>query len=81
LKSNVHQGNISLEHSIAIADKIILLSSWYEKGIVFIRDITNENSQFFTAEKSCSKYGVKCNFLQMRQIQNENFSEVEKQNS
>lgn len=57
-----------LNSNVTVGKVPIFWKSWYKKGIKFIGDILNKNSDFLTAEEINNKYGVNCNFLQMLQI-------------
>ena len=66
--ADVQNQMLWLNKEITVNKKPILWNEWYRKGIVYIYDIVDKNSEFYTAEQLFKIYGIKCNFLQILQI-------------
>ena len=66
--ADVQNQMIWLNREITIEKKPFLWDNWYEKGVIYVRQLLNKKSQFLTPDEMLANYGIKCNFLQMLQI-------------
>ena len=53
---------------ITIDKKPFFWKDWYQKGIIFIRDLLDENGNFLTQDQLKVKYNLNCNFLDVLKI-------------
>ena len=53
---------------ITISNKPFLWNNWFQKGILHVHDIINENGEFLDHNEIKEKYGINCNFLEALQI-------------
>lgn len=63
-ESDLLKSPIFYNNNIKIGGTHIFYRSWFDKGIMYINDLINENGDFYSETEFSSKTGVKTNFLQ-----------------
>ena len=48
---------------ILVAGQSIFMRNWYEKGIVFISDLCDQNGAWLSYDNLCKKYNIRTNYL------------------
>ena len=64
----IYNQTLWFNKNITINGQSFLWQNWYDKGILFIKDIITENGDFLSEDQIKDKYDVKTNFLQVLQI-------------
>jgi len=59
---------IWLNSFITIQQKPFIWKSWYNKGVIEINDLLNENGDFLSHDNIRDKYNIECSFLEMLQL-------------
>ena len=54
--------------NITIEKNMVFWKHWYDKGVLYVKDILDENANFMNHEAIKNKYGINTNFLETLQL-------------
>ena len=65
---DIQNQQIWFDRYITIEKKPIFWKVWYQKGIIYIRDLLDDNANFLTQDQLKFRYDLNCNFLDVLKI-------------